>query len=107
MTRRCSCCGQVLPSKLPLEVVNRIDALRLRRRERLIVDCLIDAYPAVATRDRLHEWAWADLGDDLPSNNGFFTHLSNTRRKLAAVGVTITVNRFVGWSLELKQVTPG
>lgn len=95
----CPCCGRP-KTRMELADVNRLDAIHLQRKARLLVDALVDAYPRAVNDHSLEEWMWEGDGYDVPDcRSRIFAHVSKTRKILETHGWTIKARRFEGWRL--------
>jgi DNA-binding response OmpR family regulator len=101
--KTCPHCGHAI-YKVPASFIAAVEAVDLARRERQILDVLIDAFPRRVSRDfivaRVYEddgYTCAEGGDVVHS------HISKMRTKLrAALGYDpISAKRFEGYRLVL------
>ena len=96
--RVCPHCRRVMDGA-NLDVINLIDSICMPRRERLVVDALLDAYPRSLPRAMIEQWVYDDVGDEAPGDT-IQSHISKARKKLNEHGWTIENERFVGYRLE-------
>lgn len=86
-----------------LDMINTIDAIPLPRRERLVVDALLDAFPRYLTRSDIEQWVYDDVGDEAPGDT-IQSHISKVRTKLHDYGWTIENARFIGYRIARYEV---
>ncbi len=97
--RRCPCCGN-LKTAMSVEDVDFLDTIPFKRKQRLLVDALVSAYPRRVTQDIFEQWMWEDEGYEIPEcKTHIFSHVSKARNVLERHGWTIEAKRFVGWRL--------
>lgn len=104
--RNCPHCGAPVMTK-----IGRLDFstgvfefekhyVQVNRREMLLLDALMKAYPSGLHRQRL-EFAAYDVRDDVDVKVGVESHLSKLRRKLREAGIPISIEtkRYLGTRL--------
>lgn len=95
--RVCPHCRRAMETA-SLDMINQIDAIPMPRRERLVVDALLDAYPRYVSRPEIEKWAYDDVGDEA-NGETIHSHISKVRSKLKQHGWGIENERFVGYRL--------
>lgn len=91
----CPCCGRYSEKFEPLET------LRLPRRERAILEYLMENERKFVSPSRLADATYAEEtdGGPLQADNCIMSHVSKLRRKLKNLGWTIEGRRFEGYRL--------
>lgn len=97
--KTCPCCGRAVVNA-PASLVDAVDALRLPRRQRRIVDALIAAFPRTISKDDLVPAVWDHL-DDEPEFPGdvLESHVSKLRQALRPHGWSVDGVRMAGYRL--------
>lgn len=94
----CPHCNRPM-THLSFEQVEQLDSLNLPRKQQILVDCLISAYPEKVTHSELEEWMYDKLGDENNCGTAIYVHVHHARKALKTIGFTIKAARFQGWRL--------
>lgn len=98
--RRCPHCGQPVRAVAP-DI--SIEMLQLPRKERQILEELLDAYPRYVRNTFLEGRLYDDEREDevVDPQATIQSHVSKLRKKLKPLGIGIECPRFVGYRLVL------
>lgn len=104
-TRRhlCPTCGSTVTKEAPILVdlndnsaSNGRERVRLTPREAEIVHTLARTYPARITPERLFDKVYGLRTEDVPELRSIYVQINYVRKKLAALGIGITVRNRCG-----------
>lgn len=99
MSRICPHCKRPM-NGLPIEAIDKIDALKMPRKERLAVDALVMAYPRAVSMSSLEEAMFDDVGESIEcAKASIMSHLSKLRKKLRDIGWDVKVTRRLGYKM--------
>lgn len=99
MMHECPTCGRTR-SSLPIEIIDRLDALPKPRKEQLALDALIWRYPKIVPHDLMEQSLYDDVGDEIPSSRtATQATIHKLKTKLKSEGWTIKVRRHLGYFL--------
>jgi DNA-binding winged helix-turn-helix (wHTH) protein len=82
--------------------LDALDAVRLPRRQRLLLDAMMAAWPRAISRGEFEAAGWEDVGDECFSLNAIETALVRIRRALPQ-GYSIRNSKGLGWWLILPE----
>ena len=99
MSATCPHCGQPITGA-PADLVAALVAVRMPRRERMVVETLLRAYPRRLSTGALSDAVYGLENDDLPwPHETLRSHVSKVRPKLRRIGWTIENRRYDGYWL--------
>jgi len=98
--KRCPHCDRPMTDKLPIALVDQMDAINMQRMERLVLDCLMTRYPRTVSRQKIEEWLFDETGERIDYKpNTVRVYISKLRKHLKPYGIGVKCNKLIGWKL--------